>query len=44
MVLVMQSEKRGFKIGPAMGLQGLSVLYEIYSMHACFWAWAELEF
>ena len=35
----MQSEKRGVKIDPTLGLQGLSVLYEIaYSMHACFWA------
>ena len=45
MVLVMQSGKRGVKIDPTLGLQGLSVLYEIaYSMHACFWAfWLSLE-
>ena len=41
MVLVMQSEKRGVKIDQTLGLQRLSVLYEIaYTriMHACFWA------
>ena len=34
MVLVMQSEKRGVKIDPTLGLQELSVLYEIaHCMH-----------
>ena len=30
LLLVMQSEKLGVKIDPTLGLQGLSVLYEIY--------------